>query len=299
MERKLTGLRVKIMIQPKATARISIMIPTRKRVGQLRNSINSLIDTASSVDGIDLLVAVDNDDTETIDYIGNELIPYLNEKNVMLRSYNFNRLGYRNLHLYANYLVKESRGEWIILWNDDAIMKTENWDEKIMEYTGQFKVLRFKDNHNSHPNAIFPCVPRDWVVLFDTFSPHMAMDCWISQIGYLAGIVHNCHEVYTFHNRFDLVGESPDEVALEREILDGNPDDPNDLNHPKQLDLKLEWVFKLNWFLKKIGQDPNWLDRALADPEFDIWSKHKENDINNQVMLGSTALATLRNNNGG
>lgn len=274
------------MIHPVATARISVIIPTRKRIKLLRNSIDSLINNLSSVEGIDLLIAADNDDIETIKYIENELVPHLDKKNVMMRSFNFNRLGYKNLHLYANYLANESRGEWVMLWNDDAVMKTKNWDKKIMKYTGQFKVLRFKDNHNSHPNAIFPCVPRDWVTLFETFSPHMAMDSWISHVAYLSGIMHNCHEINVFHNRFDLVGTNPDEVAAEREHLEGNPDNPDDLNHPARLDIKLAWVYKLNWFLKKIGQDPNWLDRALVDPNFDIWAKHRENDINKQVMLG-------------
>lgn len=273
------------MFEPKATARISVMIPTRKRVKQLENSVYSLINKASSIEGIDFLLAIDEDDTETRAYVDNVLIPALNEKNVMLRSYVFKRMGYRNLHHYANYLVNESRGEWIFLWNDDAVMKTKNWDKKIMKYTGQFKVLRFKDNHNSHPNAIFPCVPRDWVTLFETFSPHMAMDSWISQIGYLVNIVHNCHEVHAIHNRFDLIGEEPDEVSLEREILDSDPSDPDDLNHPIQLELKLKWALRLNWFLKKIGQDPNWFDRVLEDPNFDVWAKQKENDPNNQVIF--------------
>lgn len=275
-------------MQTKALSRISILIPTRKRVDLLRRSINSLIDTASTVQGIDILIGIDNDDTETNDYLQNELVPYLNEKNASMRAFSFDRMGYKNLHQYANFLAKESHGEWIILWNDDAIMKTKNWDKKIMKYTGKFKVLRFKDNHNSHPNSIFPCVPRDWLVLFETFSPHQVSDSWISQIAYLTGIMQNCHEVYAYHDRFDLVGSEPDEVSLEREFLDNDPSKPGDLNHIDQLNLKVAWATRLTWYLTKIGQNPGWFDAWLADPDFDIWATHKANDPNKQCVTYRT-----------
>lgn len=272
----------------KASARITVMIPTRKRPAGLKQAIDSLLDNASSVDGIEILLAVDNDDDITNEFIPSVLIPELNEKGANLRAFGFHRAGYRNLHVYANHLARQSCGEWIILLNDDAVMKTKDWDLKIMEYTGQFKVLRFKDNHNDHPNAIFPCVPRDWVMLFGEFSAHQAMDCWISQVGYQTGIVQNCPEVYCYHERFDLVGEEPDEVSREREILDNNPDDPEDLNHVNQLLLKTEWSAKLAWYLDKIGQNSGWFDKWIADPKnFDVWANLKENDINNQVAVSS------------
>lgn len=265
--------------------RISIMLPTRKRPDMLRKSIQSLIDTASSMDGIELLLAIDSDDEITRDFLNNELVPELNEKNIAMRAFTFERLGYKRLNEYSNYMSRESFGEWVILWNDDAIMKTKNWDKKIMKYSGQFKVLRFKDNHNEHPNSIFPCVPRDWICLFDTLSPHQVTDSWVSQIAYIAGVMQNCHEVYVHHDRFDLTGNNKDEVLQEREFLDNDPSNPDDLNHPTQLQLKLEWGKKLDWYLKSIKQSPGWLDQWLEDPNnFDLWSDFKKNDPNNQCF---------------
>jgi hypothetical protein len=269
-----------------ATARISVMIPTRKRIDMLKKSIDSLVDNASSVDGIDILLAVDNDDEITNEFLQKELVPYLNGKDVAMRAFGFDRLGYRNLHEYSNFLARESFGEWLLLWNDDAVMKTKDWDLKIMEYTGQFRVLRFKDNHNDHPNSIFPCVPRDWVILFGTLSPHQVTDSWVSQIAYLTGIMQNCHEVLAHHNRYDLVGGEPDQVSNEREFLDRDPSNPEDLNHPNQLDLKVAWAKKLRWYLGKIGQNPGWFDKWVSDPSFDLWATLKENDVNNQCYSG-------------
>ena len=120
--------------------------------------------------------------------------------------------------------------------------------------------------------------------LFDTFSPHQVSDSWISQIGYLTGIMQNCPEVYAYHNRFDLTGSESDEVSNERVFLDNDPSNPEDLNHPKQLELKVVWAKKLHWYLTKIGQNPGWLDNWLADPTFDIWATLKEVDVNGQMF---------------
>jgi hypothetical protein len=265
--------------------KISILLPTRGRPDLLKRSVFSLLDTASNTDGIEILLAIDDDDPLTIDYVNNELVPELNDRDVAMRAFTFKRLGYLNLHLYVNHLARESMGEWMILWNDDAVMQTDNWDLEIAKYNGQFKVLRFKDNHNEHPNAIFPCIPKDWVALFDVLTPHQVTDSWVSQVAYIVGIIQNVPSVYVYHDRHDLTGNNNDQTAQERMFDDNNPHQPTDLNHPDQLRLKLAWGKKLNWYLQRIGQSPGWLDQWLKDPKnFDLWSTFKENDPNNQCF---------------
>jgi hypothetical protein len=39
--------------------------------------------------------------------------------------------GYDSLHEYYNELASKATGDWLMLWNDDAVMETEGWDEKI------------------------------------------------------------------------------------------------------------------------------------------------------------------------
>ena len=41
------------------------------------------------------------------------------------------RYGYQRLHEYYNALAAQARGDWLFIWNDDARMASEGWDEVI------------------------------------------------------------------------------------------------------------------------------------------------------------------------
>lgn len=265
--------------------RISVMIPTRKRTESLEKSVQSLIDNASSMEGIEFLIAIDEDDPESINFVSDKLVGKLNELKIAMRAYTFPRLGYVNLHNYINTLSNQSEGNWLFVWNDDAIMQSKNWDLEIEKFNGQMKVLRFKDNHNEHPNAIFPCVPRDWLMLFEQYSPHPHIDTWVSQIGYLTDCMQNVPSVEIFHDRHDLTGAEEDQTAKERELLISNPEDPRDINHVDFLDKKVAWSMKLNWYLHKTNQNTGWFDKFMQDRTFDVWAKYKEIDVNKQCFI--------------
>ena len=166
----------------------------------------------------------------------------------------FDRLGYANLPKYMETLALNSKGAWFIVWNDDALMESQDWDKEIVSYTGQFKLLAFKDNHNKHPYSIFPIVPRDWVVLFGTISPQQAIDAWVSQVAYVVDCFQRIEATVT-HDRHDLTGNNNDTTYAEREFLEGDPTNPKDAFHPDMITLKQQYVEKVVWFLKCIGQD--------------------------------------------
>jgi hypothetical protein len=48
---------------------ISILLPTRKRVSQLKKSMDSLLSNAKNPDKIQPLFGVDDDDTETLEFL--------------------------------------------------------------------------------------------------------------------------------------------------------------------------------------------------------------------------------------
>lgn len=262
------------------------MLPTRKRTALLKRSIDSLLSTVSSIQNIELLVIIDDDDQESDAYVNGPLLEELKQKGVFARFFKVTRLGYNNLHQYYNHLAINSMGKWLLLWNDDATMSNKDWDLEIMKYTGQFKLLRFKENHLDHPNALFPCVPRDWVMLFDKLSDVVEIDSWISQICYLNDIVQNL-ESEIFHDRHDITNNNYDEVVQDKmasyEELDEN--NPERMIHPSKVDLKLQWAAKVNWYLKQTGQGNDWFDKFILDKDFDAWSKFKEADKNNQCFI--------------
>ena len=52
-----------------------------------------------------------------------------------------------------------------------------------------------------------------------------------------------------------LTGNNNDTTYAEREFLEGDPTNPRDAFHPDMIALKEQYVRKVAWFLKRIGQD--------------------------------------------
>jgi hypothetical protein len=175
----------------------------------------------------------------------------------------FKPLGYENLHVYVNTLANSSSGEWLFFWNDDGVMLTENWDQIIDSYTGEFKLLAPRDNHNGHPYAIFPIVPRDWYILMGHLSQNTQNDAWLSHIAYMLDIFERI-DVEFFHDRADLTGNNNDDTFKNRKYQEGNPTDPNDFGHPDMQNARVATAHKLAWFMEKTGRDVSWWNNVVA-----------------------------------
>ena len=223
---------------------ISILLPTRKRVSQLKKSMDSLLSNAKNPDKIQPLFGVDDDDTETLEFL--KTTNYQNQS--VLK---FKRLGYQNLHMYNNSLCAYAQGTWVMFFNDDAIMNTKHWDE-IIEAEKNFNVLRVKEQ-TGHPYSIFPIFPWDWFRLLDHISLHGQNDAWISEIAYMLDIMKDV-DIEVIHDRADITGNNNDSVFKERVYKEGHPDQEGDLHHVKMWNARTADASKLAWYLEKIGQ---------------------------------------------
>ena len=223
---------------------ISILLPTRKRVSQLKKSMDSLLSNAKNPDKIQPLFGVDDDDTETLEFL--KTTNYQNQS--VLK---FKRLGYQNLHMYNNSLCAYAQGTWVMFFNDDAIMNTKHWDE-IIEAEKNFNVLRVKEQ-TGHPYSIFPIFPWDWFRLLDHISLHGQNDAWISEIAYMFDIMKDV-DIEVIHDRADITGNNNDSVFKERVYKEGHPDQEGDLHHVKMWNARTADASKLAWYLEKIGQ---------------------------------------------
>jgi len=242
---------------------ISILLPTRGRREALLKSLNSLLDTASDPTRLEFLLGIDDDDDGIKEYIEQNVAPLMKEHAVECRANIFKPLGYENLHTYVNTLATNANGDWLMFWNDDGIMLTENWDDVIESYNGQFKLLAPKDNHDGHPYAIFPIVPMDWFRLMDHLSINAQNDAWLSHIAYMLDIFERI-DVEFLHDRADITGNNDDDTFRNRKYMEGNPDDPRDFGHPDMQQARVRSAFKIAWFLDKIGQHSDWWDKVQA-----------------------------------
>jgi len=255
---------------------ISVLLPTRGRKEVLLNSLKTLFDKASNSKRVELLLGVDEDDTDTQEYIKTTVAEYLQEKQVECKASVFKPLGYENLNTYVNTLANSATGEWLFFWNDDALMVTEGWDDIIESYNGQFKLLAPKDNHDGHPYAILPILPRDWFTLMDHLSQNAQNDAWLSHIAYMLDIFERI-DIEFIHDRADITGNNDDETFQKRKYMEGNPSDPRDFGHPDMQNARVRSAFKIAWYLEKIGQKSEWWERVQAgkqDPfEKMVWDK--------------------------
>ena len=255
---------------------ISILLPTRGRREALLKSLNSLLDTASDPTRLEFLLGIDEDDDGIKEYIEQNVAPLMKEHAVECRANIFKPLGYENLHTYVNTLATNANGDWLMFWNDDGVMLTENWDDVIESYNGQFKLLAPKDNHDGHPYAIFPIVPMDWFRLMDHLSINAQNDAWLSHIAYMLDIFERI-DVEFLHDRADITGNNDDDTFRNRKYMEGNPNDPRDFGHPDMQQARVRSAFKIAWFLDKIGQHSDWWDKVQAgeqDPfEKMVWEK--------------------------
>lgn len=269
------------MIQKRKSADITVLLPTRGRTRALDTSLRSLIGLAADPSRVEILLAFDNDDTDSSDYFQEHIAPWIAQQGAAFTAYCFDRLGYLRLNEYINSLCRYAQGQWLFFWGDDAIMESPSWDQAILSCP-DFRVLRIP-THNQHPYAIFPIVPRAWVELFGYFSPHQLNDSWVSQVGYMMDIIQNI-PVKVTHDRFDITGNNNDATYQNRPMLEGNLQDPRDFNHVSWRQQRLQDCEQLAQYLQSRNQDTSWWQAVKAgkqDPFERMLSP--EYDPNHQV----------------
>src|SRR5690242_8084784 len=146
---------------------ISVLLPTRERPGMLRRSIDSLRDNAYLPEQIEFCVAVDPDDTPPeVPGIKVHIPP--------------SRYGYGLLHEYYNDLARMASGDWLFIWNDDAIMLTPGWDSYIRE---QSPALLWSYVPEALGMNVFPVVPAVWAKQLGHLSLNHSIDMWLIDVG--------------------------------------------------------------------------------------------------------------------
>lgn len=260
---------------------ISILLPTRGRTHTLLTSIQSLLSRISGIEHIELLIAVDQDDHEGMPYFLEQVCPYIEQLKIHHQIMVCPSWGYSELHRYVNVMAEHAQGQWLFFWNDDAVMTTDHWDQEIVKYTDQFKLLSVI-THNEHPYSIFPIVPRKWFEVVGHLSQHSLNDAWLSQIAYMLDIFQRIN-IHVTHDRSDLTGNNTDKTYLRRQILEGNPQDPRDFNHETAKQQRLNDAAKLATWMQDQGMDLSWFVSVCQGTQ-DPWVKARINDPNHQLM---------------
>lgn len=187
---------------------ISALIPTRSRPELLARAVSSLLDTASSPANVEIMLRFDTDDetaTESIERCeAPNLTAIIGEP-----------LGYMGYATYSNELAEVATGDWLMVFNDDALMQTPSWDSVIESRGSDLKNLSLDNNHGRQ-YACFPCVPRQWYGVCGHLALDVRLDSWLQEVAQIAGCFVEENQVYILHDRHDLTGNNDDEIYRNR-----------------------------------------------------------------------------------
>jgi len=109
--------------------KFSILVPTRKRVKNIKNLVQSVYSTTKNLNNIELLFYVDKDDIETQNFFDQEKVKprftHLISTKVIVQERQ-PTFGETN-----NVLYRASTGDIIMMAADDVCFRTQNWDEIV------------------------------------------------------------------------------------------------------------------------------------------------------------------------
>jgi hypothetical protein len=260
---------------------IAVLLATRGRTDLLMRSLRSLVDLAHDPSSMQIMLAFDRDDSVGVDYFVKTVQPWLDQEKIHYRAELFDPMGYVNLHKYNNALAQHTNSNWLVIWNDDAVMETQDWDQVIASYTGQFRLLAFH-THRDHPYSIFPIVPREWYDTLGYISPHPTQDGWVSQQAYMLDIWQRI-PVHVLHDRYDLTGNNADETFRNRPMLEGKPSDPRDFHSQDMIALRHRDAARLAEHMQKRNISIEFFQKIFMGQQ-DPWEKLAQNDVNSQMV---------------
>lgn len=259
---------------------IAVLLPTRSRTHALTDSVTSIVSRAKDVSRIQILFGLDDDDKVGLEHFEGVIQPFLDDHGVDYEAQVFESMGYAGLNRYYNHLGKNASADWLFVWNDDAVMNTQDWDQVIDRYTGQFRLLKVH-THNDHPYSIFPIVPRAWFDLFGHLSRHQMIDAELSQMAYCLDLIEIV-DIDVTHNQVELTKDSADPLKP-KVRFEGSPNNPWDFHNRQVTQQRYNDCEIVADYIKTLGLDTTWWERVKLG-EQDPWDKLRANDVNKQMV---------------
>jgi hypothetical protein len=214
---------------------ISVLMPSRNRFDMAKESIESL-----GLGDFEVLMWVDNDD--------DQLNLYKNLKSESIKIYFKDRVGYKNFHEMINFLSEQTNSEWLMLWNDDARIKSDNWINLINENNHEHPLVLNLCENPSSTNNLFPIISRKMYELINHFSLSTHCDSWVVDIANEIAIHKLIHGGSIIHKR----DEMSDNTKLETSsaYLETSPKYFSE----EMINLRKKDIDKIKFFIEQIKE---------------------------------------------
>lgn len=102
---------------------ISMFLNSRGRVKRLQELFNSIVKTTRDYTNIEVLIRIDEDDVETVNFSRINIYPFEIRYIVGPRP--------DNLITSYNELASQCKGDYLFVLNDDVDILTQNWDDEV------------------------------------------------------------------------------------------------------------------------------------------------------------------------
>lgn len=198
---------------------ISILVPTRKRLPQLKAMINSFYETVGDINNAELIFRCDDDDIITIEYLISIGAKFICGQRLK---------GYKSLPYFFNEMVKISSGHMLMCGNDDMLFLTPNWPILILEEAHKYPDGIFNFGVNAEYNdEVFPfsIISKRFVEIMGFINDERLLysDLFLRDV-----MQHFGRALYLSHIHIEhkWMGETPDQTRQEadgheREVWSG------------------------------------------------------------------------------
>ena len=128
--------------------KISVLLPTRKRIDRLDRALNSLYGLCDRRDQVEVVLRIDDDDHETRKYLTERGETFIVGPRMR---------GYASLPHFMNQCAERSSGDVLLMCNDDCVFRTPGWDSKVLDCANRFPDGVFNIGINTMLNdQLFP-----------------------------------------------------------------------------------------------------------------------------------------------
>jgi hypothetical protein len=152
--------------------KFSILINTRNRVKLLSQSLKSLSVNTKDKSSLEVLIAVDKDDLNSINYINRSIIKF----DFLIKMIISQRgAGYKDNPKRLKKLIRISSGEVFFYFADDFLMNTKNWDVQLNKQINSLPndgiyLLTAKHNQKNKNWPLCQIISRKWYNVTKKFS---------------------------------------------------------------------------------------------------------------------------------
>jgi len=204
---------------------ISILVPTKNRVFNIKKLVDLSLGTAKYPNNIEIIFYVDYDDYNSQNYISSlnskKIFWITSEKKVLFSD-------------MWNHCYRVSKGKYLMLCGDDVTFETSEWDLIVKnifkQYNDELVYIVPYDGNANGALGVHGFLSKKWVDIVGFFTPpyfsYWYADTWIDEISKKIGRFHYAPEIRIIHNHW----ESPNKTFVDNLYIENKNKVNNELH---------------------------------------------------------------------